>query len=154
MSCLDPWFTYFYRRRITRRKNRTDKYNQLSRRYKRRNRYQRYGCKKHRDFCTLMNSFADSTVLDNLRVTEIKHRLQPFLAWLKRYYELNCLAVEPDYRSGFETYGYNTDEDSDEETIKGQLSYISDRWNCSFRVRWLINLVDPDYTITKKVSIC
>lgn len=46
---------------------------------------------------------------------------------------------EPDTRSGEETYGYE-----DDEHILGQLVYISDRWNCSFRIRWMIDLV-KDY---------
>lgn len=39
-----------------------------------------------------------------------------------------------DRRSGEETYGYK-----DEENIRGNLGYISDRWNCAFRIRWIID---------------
>lgn len=42
-----------------------------------------------------------------------------------------------DERSGYETYGYGTLED-----IKGNLEYISDRYNCAFRLRWLIDLME------------
>jgi hypothetical protein len=40
-----------------------------------------------------------------------------------------------DYRTGDETYGYDN-----EESISNNLMYISDRWNCSFRLRWLLDL--------------
>jgi len=72
-------------------------------------------------------------------LAEIKHKLQPFLLWLVKHYELVLLAEDPDYRSSFATYGY------DEEWIKSKLFYICDRWQCSFRVRWIINLLDPNY---------
>ena len=111
----------------------------LTRRYKRRNRRPRWSCKKHKDFCALMDSFGYSQVIDNLTVEEIKYKIQPYLLWLKRHYELVLLKTNPDYRSGFATYGY------DEEWIKSKLFYISDRWQCSFRVRWIINLLDPNY---------
>lgn len=158
MSCNDPWFTYFYKRKCkNRRRKRSDEYNQLSIRYKRRNRRPRYSCKKHKDFCVLMDSFGYNAVLEPLSLQQIKHKLQPFLLWLKRHYELVLLARDPDCRSGFETYGYTASppvdhgdglgllEMTDEESIKGDLSYISDRWQCSFRVRWLINLLEPEY---------
>ena len=145
------------RRCKNRRRKRSDEYNQLSIRYKRRNRHPRYNCKKHKDFCKLMDSFGYNTVLDPLSVADIKHKLQSFLLWLKRHYELVLLSRDPDYRSGFATYGYTaippTDYEyslglrlgTDDNYIKGQLSYISDRWQCSFRVRWLINLLEPEY---------
>ena len=39
---------------------------------------------------------------------------------------------EQDYRGG-EVYGYDTG------TIENTLKYISDRWRCSFRLKWLID---------------
>ena len=39
-----------------------------------------------------------------------------------------------DSRSGEETYGYK-----DQERIKYDMFYISDRWNCAFRLKWLID---------------
>jgi len=41
---------------------------------------------------------------------------------------------ENDYRSGWETYGY--------DTINTDMLYISDRWKAAFRLRWLIDGVE------------
>ena len=153
MSCNTDYFQSFRKIKICR--NKSEKYNRISRRYRRRNRYPRYKCKKHRDFCVLMDSLYARCDLYTL--TEVKHKLQPFLLWLKREYELVLLPTDPDYRSGFETYGYvasesvdhsdglGIDQVTDDAYILGQLDYISDRWQCSFRVRWLINLLEPEY---------
>ena len=73
-------------------------------------------------------------------VDQIIGLLNPFLAFLIRQYELIYSPVEKDYRSGFETYGYEN-----EESILSNIDYISDRWGCAFRVRWIINLLDSDY---------
>lgn len=156
MSCNDPWFTYFYKHSIpSRRKKRSAEYNWLTRRYKRRNRRPRYSCKKHKDFCVLMSSlygkldlpYLWQTDLDIKTLEKVRKLLQPFLLWLKRHYELVLLSTNPDYRSGFETYGYISDDDdtTDAQYVLNQLDYISDRWQCSFRVRWLINLLEPEY---------
>lgn len=40
-----------------------------------------------------------------------------------------------DMRTGEETYGYG-----DPEKIRDDLLYISDRWRCAFRLRWLIDM--------------
>ena len=47
------------------------------------------------------------------------------------------LKDESDYRVGVETYGYDS-----LESIKNNLVYISDRWNCSFRIKWLLDLLE------------
>jgi hypothetical protein len=116
----------------------------MNRRKKRRNRYTRYSCKKHKDFCALMHSLYGRCHL--YTVAEVKRLLQPFLLWLKRYYELVLLPTEPDFRSGFDTYGYTTDMRDQLD----QLDYITDRWCCSFRVRWLINLLEPEYELENR----
>lgn len=41
---------------------------------------------------------------------------------------------EDDYRTGKETYCY-----SDRETIENNMVYISDRWRCASRLKWLID---------------
>jgi len=41
---------------------------------------------------------------------------------------------ENDYRSGWETYGY--------ESINADMEYISDRWRAAFRLRWIIDGVE------------
>ena len=38
---------------------------------------------------------------------------------------------ENDYRTGVETYGYGD--------VRGTMEYISDRWFCAFRVKWLLD---------------
>jgi len=42
----------------------------------------------------------------------------------------------PDARSGEESYGY-----ADVESIEGTLDYISDRFNCELRLRWMLDLI-------------
>lgn len=41
---------------------------------------------------------------------------------------------ENDFRSGAETYGY-----ADEESIRNNMEYISDRWMAAFRIKWIID---------------
>jgi len=55
-----------------------------------------------------------------------------FIAGLRKEYP-----IEPDLRSGEETYGYNN--------IKDHLNYISDRFDAEFRLRWLLGLKDINY---------
>jgi hypothetical protein len=51
---------------------------------------------------------------------------------------LNKLNKETcDDRSGEETYGYES-----ERSVLCDLSYISDRWICEFRLQWLIDLIN------------
>ena len=45
-----------------------------------------------------------------------------------------CMKVEHDYRTGEETYGYET-----RELIEQNIHYISDRFYCQFRLKWLID---------------
>ena len=41
---------------------------------------------------------------------------------------------DEDPRTGAETYGYES-----EESISNNMSYISDRWRCAFRLKWLLD---------------
>ena len=41
-----------------------------------------------------------------------------------------------DFRTGEESYGYADPE--------YELSYINDRWNCAFRMNWLIGLIEKE----------
>jgi hypothetical protein len=78
-----------------------------------------------------------------------KHRLVFFLLQLRdNVYVLEYLwklqdkeyvkdKWKPDRRSGEESYGYESFD-----YIIERLDYISDRWNCQFRIKWLIDLVD------------
>lgn len=42
-----------------------------------------------------------------------------------------------DSRRGWQTYGFKSDEE-----ILNNLQYISDRWNCQFRVQWVLDLLN------------
>ena len=42
---------------------------------------------------------------------------------------------EEDFRTGEEVYGYEGDN-------QNQFEYISDRWNCAFRLAWIIGLLE------------
>jgi hypothetical protein len=58
-----------------------------------------------------------------------KHR--KCLQRMKSYHQRS----EDDYRSGYETYGYESIED-----IDANLIYISDRFGAGFRLAWLVNV--------------
>jgi hypothetical protein len=55
---------------------------------------------------------------------------------MKRVYKKYAKA-ENDFRSGYDTYAY--------ENVDAELFYISDRWKCSFRLRWLIDGIEAGY---------
>ena len=61
--------------------------------------------------------------------------------------ELQLYDNEPDTRSGYETYGYD-----DLESIKTDLDYISDRFNATFRLRWILDLLDQPELVNKLLS--
>lgn len=67
---------------------------------------------------------------------ELLEELQQNKKYLMYLYKLHC-ASEKDFRTGEESYGYNT-----QEYIEERMSYISDRWNCAFRIRWILDLLD------------
>lgn len=69
-------------------------------------------------------------------IDQIHSLLAPVLPYLRAIYP-RLAESEDDYRSGEETYGY-----SKLENVLDQLDYISDRWHCAFRVRWLIDLAE------------
>lgn len=47
------------------------------------------------------------------------------------------LTKEKDFRSGYETYGYDS-----LDNIESNLLYISDRFHAAFRLSWLVNVPD------------
>ncbi len=47
---------------------------------------------------------------------------------------------EQDFRCGYETYEYVTPE-----SIENNLLYISDRWRCAFRLKWLIDGIEAGH---------
>ena len=75
-------------------------------------------------------------------IASIRELLQPYYAELVRLYENELLELSHDYRSGEETYGY-----ASLDAIQATLLYISDRWRIDFRVRWLIDLINPEYCL-------
>ena len=75
-------------------------------------------------------------------VEEIKAALKPYYDGLVDLYENDLILMEEDYRTGTDTYGYDN-----LEHIQFTLSYISDRYKCGFRVRWLIELINPNYIL-------
>lgn len=79
----------------------------------------------------------EASKLNNL--DSIKDVLSPYYHYFVDLYENDLLLIDDDYRSGIDTYGY--------EAIQENLSYIWDRWKCSFRVRWLIDLINPQYCL-------
>jgi hypothetical protein len=110
-----------------------------TKRFKRRNRKSRFTCKAEQKFCSFMDKFYGNS--DLYTVERVIKELTPYLSWLKRYYE-NVATKIPDknlacYLSGFDTYGYNN--------VLNDLDYISDRWRCDWRIRWIINLLDKKY---------
>lgn len=54
-------------------------------------------------------------------------------------YENWYLIHDEDFRSGDETYGFGD--------VFAKLEYISDRWGGTFRVRWMIELINPNYIL-------
>ncbi len=73
--------------------------------------------------------------LERLSLQEIQNRLNKVkdsLILLHSDYSND----DNDDRSGYDTYGYES-----LESIKGSLSYISDRWTCRFRIKWLLDLL-------------
>ncbi len=47
-----------------------------------------------------------------------------------------CALDEDDNRSGEETYGF--------DGWKNQLDYISYKWGCQFRIRWILDLLNKE----------
>ena len=75
-------------------------------------------------------------------IDEIRESLRPYYNFLVALYEDELLDQECDWRGGGDTYGFNS-----LESIQYDLEYISDRWRACFRVRWLIDLINPGYQL-------
>lgn len=61
---------------------------------------------------------------------------KPLLREMKRVWA-KMAATEKDNRSGPETYGYLS-----RSKIYFDMMYISDRWRCAFRLKWLIDGIE------------
>jgi len=67
-------------------------------------------------------------------VTGSNSRFTPYLIRAMENEYKKLVVIEDDYRVGTETYSY-----LNKETIEADLFYINDRWNCAFRLRWLLD---------------
>ncbi len=86
----------------------------------------------------LWNEFMEKDGLKKNTMREIIDRLKTIEPELVKLYNESCREY-PDERPGEETYGYK-----DEESIRGNLEYISDRWNCAFRIKWILDLIKKE----------
>lgn len=68
--------------------------------------------------------------------TKTTDKFKPLLREMNRVWK-KWSKAEDGFRSGEETYGY-----SDNETISYDMLYISDRWRCAFRLKWLIDGIE------------
>jgi len=81
----------------------------------------------------LWGKFMEGKGLDRKSIGEIIREINNIKPELEFMYK-KALRIDKDTRSGEETYGY--------KNIRETLMYISDRWNCSFRIRWLLDLTE------------
>jgi len=87
-------------------------------------------------FDNAWNNAQNTTLLSALSIiTPVYPLFKSELRYLKLLNKVNKETC--DDRSGEETYGYES-----EESVLYDLSYISDRWMCEFRLQWLIDLID------------
>jgi hypothetical protein len=49
---------------------------------------------------------------------------------------------EPELDCGFPNYMYCFEDEYNEEDIKHHLSYISDRWNCPGRIKFMLKVIN------------
>jgi len=63
----------------------------------------------------------------------------PLLRGMKQLWK-KWAKEEDDYRDGEDTYMYKTPE-----SIENNLFYISDRWRCAFRLKWLIDGIEAGH---------
>jgi hypothetical protein len=87
----------------------------------------------------LKKVFANFYSISDKTVEDAKNILKPhadIIAAQWRYL-VKTDPWKPDLRCGYETYGYK-----DDESIMYNLQYISDRWNCTFRLRWTLDLIN------------
>ena len=64
------------------------------------------------------------------------YQFLPLLREMKRVWK-KWSKEEDDFRSGEESYGYKS-----QESVRNNMFYISDRWRCAFRVKWLIDGIE------------
>jgi hypothetical protein len=62
------------------------------------------------------------------------NKIKPLMPSMKKLHS-KCAKQENDYRRGTETYGYGDD-------CNDTMLYISDRWRCAFRLKWIIDGIE------------
>ena len=87
----------------------------------------------------LWNKFIEQGFLKTASLIQIQKELKSIEPELEAMYKEYW--SENDWRDGFDTYGYVCLED-----IKDNLKYISDRWSCQFRLKWLLDLINIEIT--------
>ena len=85
--------------------------------------------------CKMFDKFYFTNKKKDWEFCELLEVLRDNKKYLQYLYKLN-LTSEKDFRSG-ESYGYNT-----QEYIEERMSYICDRWNCAFRIKLILDLLD------------
>lgn len=75
-----------------------------------------------------MNKAFDMWIVD-----KTTYQFLPLMREMKRVWK-KLAKEENDYRTGNETYGYRD--------ITYTMLYISDRWRCAFRLKWLIDGIE------------
>ena len=63
----------------------------------------------------------------------------PLLREMKRVWK-KWAKEEDDSRTGLETYGYET-----HKSVMNNMLYISDRWRCAFRLKWLLDGIEQGH---------
>ncbi len=101
--------------------------------------HRRLGKKADARYLILKKMFANFYEIKDMTVDHAVEIITPFVGVLKS--QLDWL-IHSDYfgtdvRNGYATYGYDSDE-----IILDNLQYISDRWNCQFRLRWVLDLLE------------
>jgi hypothetical protein len=85
------------------------------------------------------NVFSKFYNTNDMTVAEAKAIIAPYVgsiqAQIKWFEDTDYFGA--DTRNGKETYGYKSDEH-----ILSNLMYISDRFNCQFRLRWTLDLLE------------
>jgi len=101
--------------------------------------HRRLGKKAEGRRLILEKMFANFYGIKDMTVDHAVEIIAPFFGVVKA--QLDWL-IHSDYfgadvRNGYVTYGYDSDE-----SILGNLQYISDRWNCQFRLKWVLDLLE------------
>ncbi len=85
----------------------------------------------------LWNILVDKQEIQNKTVPEIVVLLKTIQPELEKMYKVYNNRTYPDSRSGSEKNKYINDKN-----VKANLTYISDRWKCAFRIKWVLDLIN------------